>query len=155
MSLTERLQSFHEAIAWKGDIPLQSRYTVGIAGERFFKEIRDNGRLMAAHCLECDYTYMPPRLYCERCFAELDDWIEVPAQGQVYAYTLVHIDLEEKRLAEPEILAFVRLEGCDGGLIHRLKEVDPAAVCIGMPVEAVFQEEREGSILDIAHFRPV
>jgi uncharacterized OB-fold protein len=155
VSLTERLQFFHEAIAWKGEIPLQSRYTMGIAGERFFKEIRDHGRLMAAHCPDCDFTYMPPRLYCERCFAELTDWLEVSPQGYVYAYTVVHLNLDEEPLDEPELIAFIRLDGCDGGLIHRLGEVDADAVCIGMPVEAVFQKEREGALQDIAYFRPI
>jgi len=39
-------------------------------------------------------------------------------------------------------------------LIHRLGEVDPEEVYTDMPVEAVFREEREGSLLDIAYFRP-
>jgi uncharacterized OB-fold protein len=152
MSLTERLQHFHEAIAWKDKIPLQSRYTLGIAGERFFGEIRDNARLMAAHCPECDYTYMPPRLYCERCFNELTDWVEVPPFGYIYAFTVVYLDLEEQPLEKPEIIALIQIEGCDGGLVHRLGEVEPEEVYIDMPVEAIFGEERVGSILDIAYF---
>jgi len=155
MSLTERLRFFHEAIAWKGEIPLQSRYTVGVAGERFLRELRDNARLIATHCPQCDYTYMPPRLYCERCFAELTEWVQVPPRGNIHAFTVMHLDLDEEPLAEPEIIAFVQLEGSDGGLIHRLKEVDPDEVYIGMPVGAVFREEREGSILDIAYFRAI
>jgi Predicted nucleic-acid-binding protein containing a Zn-ribbon len=53
-------------------------------------------------------------------------------------------------------LAFIKMEGVHGGLIHRLGEVEPEEVEIGMVVEAVFrpQEEREGSILDIKYFKP-
>ena len=99
MSLTERLQFAHEARAWQGAIPLQNRYTMGLAGERFFHELKDNAKLMATYCPTCDYTYMPPRLYCERCFDELTEWVEVPNHGRVYAYTLVHQDLEEASTA--------------------------------------------------------
>lgn len=153
MSLTERLQAFHQAIAWEGEIPLQSRYTLGIAGERFFREIRDRARLLATRCPECGWTYLPPRLYCERCFEELTEWVEVPPSGTVYAYTVVHIDLDERPLEEPEVFALVRLDGCNGGLIHRVLAA-PDQVYIGMPVEVVFREEREGSIRDIVGFRP-
>ncbi len=34
-------------------------------------------------------------------------------------------------------------------------EVDPEQVQIGMRVEAVFKEEREGNIFDIRYFRPI
>lgn len=155
MSLTERLQHAHEAIAWKGEIPLSNRYTLGIAGTRFFQEIRDNARLMGTVCPQCDYVYMPPRVYCERCLDELTQWVEVSSKGIVYSYTVLTIDLEEQPLETPLIVAFVQLVGCDGGLVHRLGEVDPEEIYIGMPVEAVFREEREGSLEDISHFRPL
>ena len=55
---------------------------------------------------------------------------------------------------DPEIVAFVSFG--DGGLIHRLGEIEFEDVEIGMLVEAVFKDpvEREGSILDILYFRP-
>jgi len=54
-------------------------------------------------------------------------------------------------------MAFVRLDSTDGGLVHFLGQVEPDQVCIGMRVEAVFKDkaDRQGSILDIAYFRPV
>jgi len=155
MGLTERLRRLDEAIAWKGEIPLQNRYTMGLAGERFFREIRDNARLMATHCPNCDYTYLPPRAYCERCFAELTEWVEVPARGTVYAYTVVHQDLDEQPLPRPRLAALIEIEGCDSLFVHCLGEVEPEEVYIGMPVEAVFQEKRQGAITDIAYFRPL
>ncbi len=155
MGLTERLRRFDEAIAWKGEIPLQNRYTMGLAGERFFREIKDNARLMATHCPQCDYTYLPPRSYCERCFAELTEWVEVPSRGTVYAYTIVHLDLDEHPLDKPRLAALIEIEGCDSLFVHCLGEVEPEEVYIGMPVEAVFQEKRQGLITDIAYFRPL
>ena len=58
----------------------------------------------------------------------------------------------------PELPAVIRLDGASqGGFLHKLGEVAPDDVAIGMAVEAVWRplEERTGSILDIAYFRPV
>jgi len=156
MSLLHRIEHLHDALAWEGDMPTQGRYTVGIAGEKFFREIKDNGRFLGTVCPECGITYVPPRLYCEQCFGHLEEWVEASATGRVHTFTVVHLDLDGNRLPEPRTLAFVHLDGADGGLVHYLDEVAPEQVCIGMPVEAVFKEkaERKGSILDIEYFRP-
>ena len=157
MSLLERIEKLEEAKVWPGSIPITSRYTVGIAGEKFFREIKDNARFLGTHCPNCDITYVPPRLYCERCLAKLDDWVEVEPRGTVHTYTVLHRALDGSPLEEPEILAFVELDGSDGGLVHRLGKVAPDEVEIGMRVEAVFkpETERKGSILDIEYFRAV
>ena len=157
MSLTERLQFVHEAHAIQGEIPLQNRYTMGLAGERFFHEIKDNAKFLATYCPDCDYTYLPPRIYCERCFSELKEWVQVPNRGTVYAYTVVYYDLEEKPLETPQVVALIEMEGCDGVFVHLLGAVDPDDICIGMPVQAVFKRKakRTGEITDIAYFRPM
>ncbi len=157
MTIVEKVDKLHEALAWKGDIPIRSRYTAGVAGERFFREIKDNARFMGTRCDACDLVYVPAVMFCERCFSQLDEWLEVPSQGTVFTYTVLHRDLDDKPLVPPAILAHVKLYGTDGGLVHYLGEVDPEEVEIGMEVEAVFKEpaERQGTILDVAYFRPV
>jgi len=156
MSLLYRIQHLQDALAWEGEIPITSRYAVGIAGERFFREIMENGRFLGTRCPECGLTYVPPRLYCERCLAHLEEWVAVPNTGRVHTFTVVHVGLDGNPLPEPRVLAFVRLDGTDGGLVHYLGEVDPGEVSIGTRVEAVFKDkaEREGRITDIAYFRP-
>jgi len=156
MSLLERMSRFDQATAWHGEIPLQSRYTVGIAGERFFREIMENARLMGARCPQCDMVYVPPRLYCERCFEALEDWVELSPQGTVQTFTVLHLALDGSPLAKPQVLALIQLDGADTGLVHFLREVNPEELAFGMRVEAVFKPkpERQGSILDF-HFKPV
>ncbi len=157
MPILEKVDKLHHTIAWPGDIPITNRYTAGIAGERFFREIKDHARFLGTRCEACGLTYVPPTMFCERCFAQLDAWMEVASTGTVFTYTVLHLDLDDKPLAEPDILAYVKLDGSDGGLVHRLREVRPDQVEIGMRVEAVFkpEAEREGSILDIRYFRAV
>jgi len=157
MSMLHRIEHLRDALVLEGDMPTLGQYTVGIAGEKFFREIQENARFLGTVCPACDVTYVPPRLYCEQCFSHLEEWVEVPTTGMVYTFTVLHLDLDGSRLAEPRVLAFVHIDGTDGGLVHFLGEVEPDQVCIGMPVEPVFKKkaERTGSILDIAYFRPL
>jgi uncharacterized OB-fold protein len=159
MPLLDRLDHSQRARVVEGDLPFYSVYTVGIAGERFFRALKDEGKIMGTHCAPCDVMYLPGRLYCERCFAHLDDaaWFDAGTLGSVHTFTVMHIDLDGTALQTPRVLAFIEIGETDGGLVHDLGGVDPDAVFIGMAVEAVFKplDERSGSITDILHFRPV
>ena len=138
-----------------GNIPIHHRYTLGVAGERFFRALRDEARLLAAPCARCDTALLPPKMYCARCFQETgDDWVEIAGPGRVATYTMLHYDLDGEPLAEPQIVALVQWPGIRGGLLHRIGGVDPAAVHTGMAVEPVWADHRTGALSDIAHFRP-
>ncbi len=156
MALIEKPAFLHETRAWPGQLPYEYRYTAGVAGERFLTELRDNGRIMGARCPKCNLTYVPARLYCERCLSALEDWRDVGREGYVYSYTVVHVDMEGAPLPRPQVIALVEFEGTHGGIVHYL-DAQPELAFIGMPVQAVLkpQARRTGSILDIRHFRPV
>ncbi|HEY45115.1 MAG TPA: Zn-ribbon domain-containing OB-fold protein [Anaerolineae bacterium] len=153
MSLLEKDQNAPEA--WLGEMPITSRYTAGLAGEKFLRAIKDEGKILGSHCDRCGITYVPARQFCERCMDELDETVDVGKEGEVHTFTLLFENLDGTPREEPEIVAFISLG--DGGLVHRLDEVELDDLDIGMPVEAVFKPkaEREGSILDIKYFRPV
>ena len=141
--------------AWHGELPIVSRYTYGLAGERFFRALKDEGRLLASKCDACDVTYLPARQFCERCLNELSEWFDAGLRGVVHTFTLLHLNLDGSEKEEPELVAFISI--ADGGLVHWLGEVDPEQVEIGMAVEAVLKPKtkRQGSILDIKYFKPV
>ncbi len=153
MSLLEKDPNAPEA--WLGEMPVTSRYTAGLAGEKFLRAIKDEGKILGSHCDRCGVTYVPARQFCERCMDELDETVDVGTEGEVHTFTLLFENLDGSPREEPEIVAFIRLG--DGGLVHKLDEVHLDDLDIGMPVEAVFKPkaEREGSILDIKYFRPV
>ena len=157
MAILEKVDKLHQATAWRGEMPLTSRYTAGIAGETFFREIKDNARFVGTRCPDCDLVYVPAAIFCERCLAQLDEWVPVSNQGTVFTYTVLYRDLDNQPLDPPAILAYVKLEGSTGGLVHYLGEIDPEELYVGLEVEPVFRDaaEREGSILDIVYFRPV
>lgn len=141
--------------SWSGELPLSNRYTFGLAGERFFRALKENGQIMGTRCPRCDRIYVPAVAFCERCFHSLDEWVDLGTTGEIGTYTLLTRAPDGSPLDKPELIAFIQFG--DGGLIHRLSEVDPHEVYFGMPVEAVFKpaKKREGSILDIRYFRPI
>lgn len=156
MAITEKVGKLHQATMWEGDLPITSRYTAGIAGERFFREIKDSARIMGTRCPTCDLIYVPATMFCERCFAELDEWVEVPGRGEVFTFTVLYRDLDEQPLDPPALLAYVKLKGANGGLVHYLGEIEPEDVYVGLEVVAAFKDvaDRRGSILDVEYFRP-
>ena len=153
MSILERDKNAPQA--WFGNLPVTSRYTFGLAGERFFRAIKDEGKILGANCPKCERTYVPAVLFCERCLSELEEWVDVGIVGEVHTFTLLYINYDGSPRREPEVSAFISFG--DGGLIHRLGNIEPEEVKIGMAVKAVFRppDKREGSILDIIQFDPV
>lgn len=148
-------QDLSDSTDWRGTLPVTNRYTYGLAGERFFRAIKDEAKILGTYCSKCDMTYVPAATFCERCLNHLDQWVDVGLLGEIITFTLLYFNEDGSARQEPEVLAFVRFG--NGGLIHRLGEIDPANVSIGMKVEAVFKppEDRQGSILDIAYFKPI
>ena len=156
MALTDRIQRNIDATNWRGEIPMNYIYTAGRAGEVFFTALRDEGKFVGARCDKCGVVLCPPKMFCEGCFQNIEGkWVNLPNSGVVHTFTVCHETYDE-RPKEPTIVAFVRLDGAEGGIFHRIEGVDPSDMGIGMPVEAVFKpkKERTGSLLDIEHFKP-
>ena len=140
--------------AWHGNLPVTSRYTFGLGGERFFRAIKDEGKFLGTHCPKCERTYVPGTIFCERCLGKLDEWVDVGTTGEIHTFTLLYENYDGSLRDEPEIVAFISIG--DGGIVHRISDIEPEDLEIGMQVEAVLKpkSDREGSILDILHFRP-
>ncbi|MBI4833363.1 MAG: Zn-ribbon domain-containing OB-fold protein [Planctomycetes bacterium] len=143
-------------IRWKGNMPVEYIYTAGLAGERFFREIRDKEKLMGTVCSKCRKLYLPPRLYCESCFKTLDKWKPVPKKGTIQTFTISYTDMNGMALLEPIIVAFITFKGITGGILHKIGEARLEEIKIGMNVVPVYNEpkKRTGSILDIKYFIP-
>lgn len=136
----------------------QYAWDAGVAIGRYLAELKE-GRLIGVRCNVCRRTVIPPRNFCEWCFRPMDDWVPLPDTGTVNTFSLCYVTWDMRYLDEPEISAVIDIDGTKPpvGIMHLLGEVDPQDVRIGMRVQAVWKpaEEREGSILDIKHFRPI
>lgn len=156
MTFLERTTDVKRLRHWDIDMSMDYIYTSGIAGERFFTALRDEGRVLAVHCPVCKNNQLPPRSFCEGCFTELTEYVDVPPEGRVTAVTVAKVDRRGKPLPTPEVFAFVTFKGIqEGGLIHRLL-VPPEGAKVGMVVRVKLKpkEARTGTILDIEGFEP-
>ena len=141
---------------WVGDAEADYIYTSGVAGDRFFKELKRSGKIMGTWCDKCGQLLVPPRMFCESCMEKLTEWREVPSKGKVEAFSIAYVNRKGERLEKPVVWAFISMQGAKGGFIHKL-DVPPEEARIGLTVEPVLKkpEEREGAITDIVHFRKV
>ena len=135
-----------------GGMPVAFHYTPGVGNTAFFEALRDRGALLGSRCEACSYTYLPARIFCERCFAELSADTECGPQGTLMSFTIGHVGIDGDALDAPTAIGLVQLDGADTVMMHRL--VGDGAWRIGDRVEAVVKSERIGSIEDIEGFRP-
>lgn len=153
--MLEKITDPTDVRLWEGSIPIRHRYTPGVAGEAFFKTLKDKGTFLASRCPECGFTYCPPRIFCERDFAGLEADTTVGPHGTLESFTVGYRGVEGEPLDEPQVLGLVRLDGADSFFLHFLVDWDRPYE-IGAPVEAVLEAKRRrtGSILDVRGFRP-
>jgi hypothetical protein len=151
-------QEFRSALG-SVEFAVDARYAwdAGIAVGEFLRGLAD-GKILARTCRVCRRILVPPRMFCEECFRPTDAWTEVADTGRVNTFSICYIRWDMEPLKEPEIPAVIEIDGASPGFgfMHKIAEVDPDTLRIGMEVEAVWRpaEEREGSILDIRYFRP-
>ena len=141
------------------DFAVDARYAwdTGIAVSEYLRGLKD-GRILARECRKCRRILVPPRMFCEQDFRPTDRWVEVRDTGRINTFSICYIRWDMVQLEEPEIPAVIEIDGASPGIgfMHKLGEVRPDDVRVGLEVEAVWKPEgeREGSILDIRYFRP-
>lgn len=148
--MKEKLRHASEIRHWRDTIPVTYKYTAGVAGDRFLRELRDNQRIIASKCGSCGTRHLPPRTFCPHCFREIKDFETVSGTGKLYSYGV------SSASGKKNVIGIVKFEGIEGGLLHRIDEVELSEIKIGMELITVFRTdgERKGSIEDIAYFRP-
>jgi uncharacterized OB-fold protein len=157
MAFTEKMSKNTTPTHWEGEIPVNYVYTYGLAGEAFFRALKDKGTFLGTRCDDCDVTFVPPKVYCDRCFAELTSFIDVGTVGYVDTFTVSFRNMDGSEKPKPRILAMIKIEGTDGGIIHYLEGIGIEEVALGLPVQAIFKPkaQRTGAITDIVGFGPV
>lgn len=133
-----------------GGMPVSFHYTPGVGNTAFLEALRDRGVLLGSHCEDCNFTYLPARIFCERCFAELKADTECGPGGTLESFSVGHVGIDGEPLDESVTLGLVRLDNADTVMMHRLIGDGPWE--IGSRVEATLRDERAGSILDITGF---
>ena len=105
----------------EGDFPVHYLYTVGISGEKFFKGLKDQ-KIIGNTCEACNFTYLPPKMFCEDCFDELDDstYKELGSEGELVSFSQVYFDFRGEKLAESYIMGLIKVEGSNTTFFHKM-----------------------------------
>jgi uncharacterized OB-fold protein len=133
-------------------------WDTGIAIGAYLAALKE-GFLLGGYCQTCRKTVIPPRTVCEWCFRPMDSYVRLEDTGTVNTFSLCYVTWDVKRIEKPELPAVIDIDGASPlhGIMHKLGEVDPEDIYIGMRVKAVWKppEEREGAITDILYFKPI
>jgi uncharacterized OB-fold protein len=108
--------------------PLESADHTKLA--EFYRRLGE-GRLSTTSCAGCGRAAWPPRGFCAECGFDAFEWVDLPAEGTVHAFTVQEAGLPSAFTA-PRIFAIVKVGG------HRifsiLLDADPAGVRVGQRV---------------------
>ncbi|MDD5748441.1 MAG: Zn-ribbon domain-containing OB-fold protein [Actinomycetota bacterium] len=126
------------------------KYSYG-GQSRFFREIIKNKKLYGAKCPQCGKVFCPPRHACPKCYVDTT-WIELSGKGTIEAFTVQYYSTSVFIKKVPFIVAYIRLDGTDFLMMAQMEMEDVNKAKPGMRVEAVFRDERHGTINDF-YFR--
>jgi 3-hydroxybutyryl-CoA dehydrogenase len=96
----------------------------------FYRRLGE-GRLSTTRCTGCARTAWPPRGFCSECASDQFEWIDLPAEGTIHAFTVQEAGLPTG-FTGPRVFAIVKVDG------HRVFSIvvdaDPASVRTGQNV---------------------
>ncbi len=145
-----------QILVHEGKISVPYSWTVGSTLSKWYGLLRDSGELWANRCPACGKVYVPPKIKCNECYEDMNDWVKLPGTGTLETYTVVHYEEPSIQPGKaPIIYGVIKMDGADTGIAHLVDEVEPDQVKVGMRMEMVLAEEREANIFDIKYFRPV
>ncbi len=96
------------------------------------------GRLMGGKCKKCGKLHFPPRPLCNSCFSKDFTWTELPKNGKLLTYTIIHVAPPQFQIMAPYAMGIVQL---DNGLKvpGMIKDAPFDQIKIGMKLSLVFE----------------
>ena len=96
-----------------------------------FYEALQEEKLVTTACTRCEQRHWPPRVVCPNCLSGQLDWVALPHQGTIHAYTIQETGVPPG-FPRPSIFAVVFIE--ELRIFTRLVETESAQVQRGLPV---------------------
>lgn len=115
-----------------------------------------NGELIGTKCKDCGHTTPNPKLACMECTGETE-WVKLPKQGKIHAFTVCHYGAEAFLDQVPFILVLIEFEGVDTLLMSRIIGLNPEEASldwIGMEIKPKFAKLSQLKPTDV-YFVPV
>jgi uncharacterized OB-fold protein len=106
-------------------------------------------RLVVQRCASCEAYQHPPGPICRRCSETTVQFAEVSGCGVLYSFTVSHqAFVPGFPEAPPYAIVMVELEEQAGlRMLGNARDVDPAALRVGMRMRVAFEEVAEGVVL--------
>lgn len=115
-------------------------------------EAARRGELAMPRCAACRHWVWPPSVVCPKCLGDDLTWERLSGRGTIYSFIVIHRPQHPAFLEDaPYNVAIVDLE--EGPRLHaNVLECANEDLCIGMPVEVVFDRVKDDVVLP--KFRP-
>lgn len=109
--------------------------------EEFYKFV-NQGRLVGARCKRCKELLVPPRPMCPKCFSKDFEFKELPKQGKLLTYTVIHVSPKRFQELTPYAVGIVKLE--EGAqLPGMIRGIGFDRIKIGMSLGVSFDKEAD------------
>ncbi|WP_141013714.1 Zn-ribbon domain-containing OB-fold protein [Nocardioides sambongensis] len=130
-------------------------YVAGVGRSVYLRGMAER-RFLARRCPGCGQVYFPAPQHCARCLQVLDPPFEIPGTGAVSTFCIVNLPFPGQLVEPPYVVAYINLDGTGNKLQHRVLEVAPGDVAVGMQVEPVWTDDDrlEPSLASVRYFRP-
>ena len=63
----------------------------GLSIDSTYQAYLREGHLMGTRCTGCAEVYFPPRGICPACGSRALEWVELPREGRLAAFTVIHV----------------------------------------------------------------
>jgi uncharacterized OB-fold protein len=90
-----------------------------------------SGRLSTTRCTACGHTAWPPRGFCPDCAGDAFEWVDLPSEGTVHAFTAQDTGLPAG-FDGPRVFAIIKVG--DHRIFSVLRDADPSRVTLGQRV---------------------
>ena len=109
--------------------PFQSAEFNGL--HNFYANLKQ-GRLTTTRCRGCDKAYWPPRRFCPQCVTGEFDWVDLPKEGTIHAFTVQEAGVPHG-FSAPLVFAIVAVENFR--IFSLITSADPKKITIGQKVK--------------------
>jgi uncharacterized OB-fold protein len=110
----------------------------------FFRHLKE-GRLTTTKCRACGEVLWQPRIVCPHCNAEDMEWIDLPQEGELFAFTSVMVGAPKGFEDDvPFVVGIVKLKGTDLKVLTRIEGASYEDLRIGQPVRLQVHQLDDG-----------
>ena len=106
-----------------------------------FFNYMNEGQLFGGKCRFCGKVQLPPRPLCDRCFSKEFQLVNLPLNGELLTYTVIHVAPTQFQSLVPYAVGIIQL-GKEMRLPGMIKNVSLVNIKIGMRLKIMFEKCR-------------